>query len=121
VEGPAVAASFSEASINSATRDDYKTKELNISAMEKTLGIAAGCRNNGSLHCARFARDDKAQEAPVSGASLKRIRRFLANDQRLFSGVPRQGLHFAVFLAVGEVHNQPDREPDNQAGPVDPT
>jgi len=39
VEGPAVAASFSEASINSATRDDDKTKELNISAMEKPLGL----------------------------------------------------------------------------------
>src|SRR5882724_3109402 len=44
-----------------------------------------------------------------------------AINQRLLSRVPRQGLDFAVFLAVGEVHNQPDREPDNQAGPVDPT
>ena len=124
MEGPAVAASFSEASINSATRDDYKTKELNISAMEKPLGLlqaAETTRPSTALASLGSCRDDKAQEAPVSGASLKRTRRFLANDQRLFSCVPRQGLHFAVFLAVGEVHNQPDREPDNQAGPVDPT
>src|SRR6478672_6770564 len=38
----------------------------------------------------------------------------------LLSGVLRQGLHFAVLLAVGEIHDQPDPQPDDEAGPVDP-
>src|SRR5208337_5599038 len=40
---------------------------------------------------------------------------------RLWRVARGQRLHPAVFLAVSEVHEQSDYQPDNQAGPVDPS
>src|SRR5579863_9803900 len=84
-----------------------------MARISAAVTIFIGCRTSLPAIVSNYKtkRPSAPCGGPVSPTSQSCLRR-IARCKRL---------HPAVLLTVSEVHDEPDKEPDDQTGPVDPS